>query len=90
MLIFQKVDYLEDLMSEDTKNLQKTITTLKQENALLKSEVEELDEEMTTQRTTGFKCFSVCIFDCDSVVIARKWHKNTFSIHVKISFPKSR
>eukprot|EP00112_Aurelia_sp_Birch-Aquarium-sp1_P003965 Seg1450.12 transcript_id=Seg1450.12/GoldUCD/mRNA.D3Y31 product="RILP-like protein-like" protein_id=Seg1450.12/GoldUCD/D3Y31 len=49
----EKVDYLEDLMNEDTNNLQKTITMLKQENELLKSEVEELDEEMTTQRTTA-------------------------------------
>ena len=68
-------------MSEDTKNLQKTITTLKQENALLKSEVEELDEEMTTQRTTGFKCFLLV-----NLIVIQLLQQGTATNRLKISF----
>eukprot|EP00794_Sanderia_malayensis_P014209 gene14209-15692_t len=48
----EKVDYLEDLLNEDTKNLQSTISGLTKENEMLKSEVEQLDEEMEHQKTS--------------------------------------
>ena len=40
-------------MNDDTKGLQNKIKILLEENELLKSELEELDEEVTTQRTKG-------------------------------------
>ena len=41
------------MMNDDTKGLQNKIKILLEENELLKSELEELDEEVTTQRTKG-------------------------------------
>eukprot|EP00795_Rhopilema_esculentum_P015367 gene15367-6599_t len=46
----EKVEYLENMMNDDTKSMQHTINVLRKENEFLKSEVEELDEEVTTQR----------------------------------------
>ena len=40
-------------MNDDTKSMQHTINVLRKENEFLKSEVEELDEEVTTQRDQG-------------------------------------
>ena len=41
------------MLNEDTKSLQSKIKVLQEENEILKSELEELDEEVTTQRTKG-------------------------------------
>ena len=40
-------------MNEDTKSLQNKIKVLLEENEILKSDIEELDEEVATQRKRG-------------------------------------
>jgi len=46
----EKIEYMETMMNEDTKSLQNKIKVLLEENEILKSDIEELDEEVATQR----------------------------------------
>ena len=45
-------------MNDDTKSLQNKIKLLVEENDLLKSELQELDEEVLSQRTKGTVCIN--------------------------------
>ena len=50
-------------MNEDTKSLQNKIKVLLEENEILKSDIEELDEEVATQRKRGkLKKNKGCLF----------------------------
>jgi len=46
----EKIEYMETMMNEDTKSLQNKIKVLLEENEILKSDIEELDEEVATKR----------------------------------------